>query len=76
MVKLYRHTHYIRFLFFLRSVEIAFKKRTLDQDTEKQKAGLIKPIPTAPSTNPKSLQKLYTPKDAALQCGCAISRGQ
>jgi hypothetical protein len=33
----------------------------------------IKPIPTAPKTNPKSLQNLYTPKEVALQRRFVIS---
>ena len=33
----------------------------------------INPIPTAPNTNPKSLQNLQTPRDVALHLGCAIS---
>ncbi len=32
----------------------------------------MNPIPTAPNTNPMSLQNLYTPSDVALQFGCAI----
>ena len=33
----------------------------------------INPIPTAPNTNPISLQNLYTPSDVARQFGSAIS---
>ena len=39
----------------------------------KSKISAIKPIPIAPTTNPKSLQNLYTPKDVARHFGCAIS---